>query len=83
MSKLPILIAASCLLLTARVVAGININVDAVRKSVVFLYGADTNGKVDQARPLGTGFLVDVPLLSHPEKSYLLLVTARHIVDPE
>ena len=83
MRKMLILIIASLLLLTTRAMAGININVEAIRKSVVFLYGTDKDGNVDLTKPLGTGFLVRVPLQSHPEQSYFLLVTARHIVDPE
>ncbi len=62
--------------------ASININVDAVQKSVFFLYSADSGGVVDPARPLGTGFLAGIPLLSDPRRSYTFLVTARHMVDP-
>ena len=61
--------------------AGININVQAVSKAVVFLYGADANGNVTV--PLGTAFLVEVPLASDPNRAFLLLITARHIVDPQ
>jgi hypothetical protein len=63
--------------------ATININVDAVRKSVVFLYATDDKGNVDSAKPLGTGFIVEVPLASNPGRSYKLLVTARHVIDPQ
>lgn len=59
-----------------------NIKTDVLSKSVVYLYRGDTIGNADLGLPLGTGFLVRVPLLSKPENSYLLLVTARHIVDP-
>ena len=83
MRKTLIRIAAYLLLLTIRATAGININVEAVKKLVVFLYGADTSENLDATKSLGTGFLVEVPLLSHPERSYILLVTARHIVDPQ
>jgi hypothetical protein len=34
--------------------ATININVDAVQKSVVFLYAANAQGAVDKNRPIGT-----------------------------
>ncbi len=63
--------------------AAVNINVDAVRKSVVFLYATDENGNVDSAKPLGTGFIVEVPLASKPGLAYKLLVTARHLIDPQ
>jgi hypothetical protein len=63
--------------------ASININVEAVQKSVVFLYGAQANGGIDSSKPLGTGFIVEVPLRTNPQKAYKLLVTARHIVEPQ
>ena len=62
--------------------ASININVDAVQKTVVFLYAADANGAVDRTKPRGTGFLVGIPLKSDPKRNYTVLVTARHILDP-
>lgn len=66
-----------------RAIAQFNINTDVVGESVVFLYSADDAGNVDKKKPIGTAFLVEVPLLSNPSKSYKLLVTARHIVDPQ
>ena len=63
--------------------ATVNINIEYVQKSVVFLYGADAAGNVDSTKPLGTGFIVQVPVASDPSKAYKLLVTARHMVDPE
>jgi len=62
--------------------ASININVDAVQKSVVFLYAAGPGGAVDAEKPIGTGFWVEVPLKSDPKRVYRFLVTARHMVDP-
>jgi hypothetical protein len=59
---------------------GATINVDYVEKSVVFLYTVDPTG--NPSIPLGTGFIVLVPLKTRPERAYKLLVTARHIVDP-
>src|ERR1041385_6378492 len=58
-----------------------NINIEYVQKSVVFLYGPDAAGNA--AMPLGTGFIVQVPLKSNPKRADKLLVTARHIVDPQ
>jgi hypothetical protein len=62
--------------------ASININVKVVEKTVVFLYSADATGAVDKNKPLGTGFLVGIPLQSDPSRSHVVLVTARHMVDP-
>jgi hypothetical protein len=63
--------------------ASININADAVQKTtVVFLYSANDRGEVNQQVPEGTGFFVEIPLRSDPKRSYRVLVTARHIVDP-
>jgi hypothetical protein len=56
-----------------------NINLDAIRQSVVVLHIVDSNGTLKEA---GTGFLIVVPTKSDPNQGYELLVTARHIVDP-
>jgi hypothetical protein len=66
-----------------------NLATDTVKRMVVFLYAAD-NG--DDKNSLGTGFLINVPVKGTPidstnrEQSIIrggiLLVTARHIVDP-
>ena len=63
---------------------------DNVRKMVVFIYPADASGEADKKNPLGTGFLIAVPLKGTPNpmgkeapiRGELLLVTARHIFDP-
>jgi hypothetical protein len=57
------------------------INFDGLRKTVVFLYLSDANGDAISDRPLGTGFLVGVPIKGKTEH-YAFLVTARHMVDP-
>jgi hypothetical protein len=63
--------------------ASVNANTEGIMKTVVYLYGGDNEGKhADPERKLGTGFLITVPLLSNNAAQYLLLVTARHIVDP-
>jgi hypothetical protein len=62
---------------------------ESVQKSIVFLY-PDAGGQPDQRHPLGTGFLIVVPVKSTvnpmgkitPTTGQLLLITARHIVDP-
>lgn len=55
------------------------VNYEVIRKSVVFIYAQNVNGQVV---PDGTGFLLVVPTKSDPKKAYLILVTARHMVDP-
>jgi hypothetical protein len=67
-----------------------NLATDTVKRMVVFLYAAD-NG--DDKNSLGTGFLINVPLRGVPKnntneplvnifRGSILLVTARHILDP-
>jgi hypothetical protein len=83
MYKARIWLTTMCLLIFSSAHASININVEAVEKTVVFLYAADATGDaVDGNKPIGTGFLVGVPLQSDAKRGYRVLVTARHIVDP-
>jgi hypothetical protein len=53
-------------------------NVGIVKKSIVFLYYP--KGKEFE---VGTGFLVDIPMKADPARSFIAIVTARHIVDPK
>jgi hypothetical protein len=53
-------------------------NVGIVKKSIVFLYYP--KGKDFE---VGTGFLVDIPVKDDPARSFIAIVTARHIVDPK
>ena len=53
-------------------------NVGIVKKSVVFLYYL----REDEFE-VGTGFLVEIPSKVNPERSFVVIVTARHIVDPQ
>lgn len=55
-------------------------NFEITRNVVVFIYARDAKGT---ERPDGTGFLLSVPMKSDPSRGYLLLVTARHMADPE
>ena len=48
----------------------IPINTEAVKRAVVFLYGADAAGKPDVTKELATGFLVEIPLKSDTTKSF-------------
>lgn len=61
--------------------ARIDLNTELVKSSLVFLYSSDAAGKVP-VNPIGTGFFLTVPRISNPNRGSLLLVTARHIVDP-
>jgi hypothetical protein len=54
-------------------------NVGIVKKSIVFLYYP--KGAADFE--VGTGFLVEIPSKEDPKRTYVVIVTARHIVDPE
>jgi hypothetical protein len=53
-------------------------NVGIVKKSIVFLYYP--RGKEFE---VGTGFLVNIPVKDDPKRSFVAIVTARHIVDPK
>jgi hypothetical protein len=74
--------ALAVLYLCQPINATININTEAVQKTVVFLYAADAQGSPDKTKPVGTAFLVSIPLKSDPKRLWVVLVTARHIVDP-
>jgi hypothetical protein len=64
--------------------AKINAQLDVLNKCVVFIYAADSSGlNPNPSAPLGTAFIVQVPHVSNPEIAYTMLVTARHIVDPQ
>jgi hypothetical protein len=68
---------------TGPVSAASNIDARRVQKSVVFLYAANGAGEADKARPLGTGFIVELPAKDAIGQPRRVIVTARHIVDPE
>lgn len=76
-----VLYLATCLVIGRPTSAAVNINTDAVQKTVVFLYPANANGTAAET-PIGTGFLVEIPLTSDAKRAYRVLVTARHMVDP-
>jgi hypothetical protein len=62
--------------------ASITLDTDKVQKTVVFIYAANSEGGADARQPLGTGFLVAAHVKGDITMGALLLVTARHIVDP-
>jgi hypothetical protein len=53
-----------------------------VQKTIVFIYGADAHGHENTSSPLATGFFVGVPNKDDQSHGVLLLITARHVVDP-
>jgi hypothetical protein len=55
------------------------VNYQTIRNSVVFIYSRGADGQTTED---GTGFLLSVPQKSDPTKSFIVLVTARHMVDP-
>ena len=59
-----------------------NINTQNLEKTIVYLYRGDAMGHPDPGQPLATGFLISVPLLTDPNTVYVVLVAARHVVDP-
>jgi hypothetical protein len=76
-------VCSICLIFLAAAVshASLTINPDAVKRATVFIFPADANGKVDPTKPEGTAFLVSIPIVGS-NRSYIVLVTARHIPDP-
>jgi hypothetical protein len=70
------------LLICSPSLAYINIDTAAVKKAVVFIYAANANGDADERHPLGTGFLIATRPQGSGVPNSILLVTARHIVDP-
>ena len=71
------------LLLAAPLNASLPINTELIRKSVIFIYGGENRETPSSNRLLGTGFLVAFPLESNPEKMKIVLVTARHVIQPQ
>jgi hypothetical protein len=56
------------------------INTDVVKKSIVFLLYSRSDS---QKTEVGTGFLLAVPVKNDPTRRHSVIITARHIVDPE
>lgn len=58
-----------------------SLNVDVISKSIVAFFRSDSSGNVIKNQLYATGFLVNVPRRDG-QGLYLLVVTARHVVDP-
>jgi len=80
--KTAILILLSLTFFLRSADATLTISTETVQRAVVFIYRARTDTDPDKTNPLGTGFLVAMPTLDN-KRTYVVLVTARHIVDPE
>jgi hypothetical protein len=55
------------------------IDTNVVKKAIVFLYYPKRGNDFE----LGTGFFVGIPTTADPNRNIFVIVTARHIVDPE
>jgi hypothetical protein len=55
------------------------IDTNIVKRSIVFLTYPRTDNKTEAA----TGFLLSVPLKGDPTRGHSVIITARHVVDPE
>jgi hypothetical protein len=53
----------------------------ALEKAPVFIYPTDEKGKPKKDSPEATGFIVSIPIRGAEPK--LVLITCRHVVDPE
>lgn len=90
----PLLTLLAGLLLCSPIWSDTILDTDAIKKTVVFLYASKPDPDpshpgefvADETKPMGTGFLVVimVPIAGRPDNpaSSLILVTARHMVDP-
>lgn len=77
-----VLFVLATVVLSLPIQATQNINTQFLKKTIVYLYRGDTSGHPDPGLPLGTGFLVRIPLITDPNRAYIVLITARHMVDP-
>ena len=71
----------SFMLLSPLIRAITSLDVNFLNKTVVFFFRADANGNVLIHNQVATGFLLSIPR-KNAQPPYLLLVTARHVVDP-
>src|ERR1700740_3191320 len=70
-----------CILLSTVIPANTSLDVNFLNKTVVFFFRADANGNLLIHNQVATGFLLSIPR-KNAQPPYLLLVTARHVVDP-
>src|SRR5438105_8432735 len=70
------------LLYCIHALAVLPIDADEFRKNVVFIYPPTLSGNVDTTH-FASGFIVGVPFKGNPNRRYVFLITARHVIDPE
>ncbi len=75
-------IATLIILLSSEIHAITSLDVKVLNETVVFFFAADSDGHVLMDRQVGTGFLLTVPRKTGGAP-YWMLVTARHVVDPD
>jgi hypothetical protein len=56
---------------------------ETVQRSVVFLYASNDKGTPNEDAPLATAFIVAIPSGKDPKRTLLLLLTSRHVFDPD
>ena len=79
LTSVVVLLVAMLVVLALRVRgSSMPFNVGIVKKSVVFLYYPKAG-----SFEVGTGFLVEIPSKADSKRSYVAIITARHIVDPQ
>jgi len=63
--------------------ADTTLKTDVLLKAVVFIYSPNSDGtEADTTKPIGTGFLVLARSKGAAAQGIVILITARHIVDP-
>lgn len=72
-----------CFVVCSQLNASTPLATDAVQRAIVFLYAANTDGSANERSPIGTGFLVAMHQKRSPTNIAVLLITARHIVEPD
>lgn len=78
-----IFVLAMTLAVSSPVRAELSAYSNRIQSAVVALYRTEPTGSVDRYSLIGTGFLVAVPIRNSTiPRSCVVLVTARHIVDP-
>ncbi|HEV3444262.1 MAG TPA: hypothetical protein VG099_06440, partial [Gemmataceae bacterium] len=89
------LLLAAALLVSPRqtTLSHLPLDTEVVRSLVFLNYGYDHDGlqvvgtgfviAVPARQVVGTGFLVAIPVRGDPAHSHLVIVTARHIIDPQ
>ncbi|MBZ5648236.1 MAG: serine protease [Acidobacteriia bacterium] len=62
--------------------ATLQLDTKHIQRAVGFFYGSDASGHPNPTAELGTGFLLHIPSAQKMGAFHVVLVTARHVVDP-